>query len=365
MLKGHYGRYHVNLADAHGAANPASTAWIRFAFLDLNGNGIYDGAEELGPKLAEQGATGTTLGATGTPVDPDLPREYVDEFGVSMEHELRRDTSLRVSYVRKNLSSDGGLWNRPQQEALLAGRGIACMDDPKWDCPVNAFTGAPIRVQRVPADVAGVVDNRIAAFPEMHAAYDTVQVALDHRFTGGLLLQASFDSQWRDEFRSAAGETRSPLFADPLVVGSGGHGRIWQNHGLDVGARQATINWGGRLLARVALPFDAGLSANVRHQSGWPYAPIQRVDIPGTGTNQPIFLANLSENRSENVTIADIRVDKTITLGERGRMTLMADFYNLLNVNAVTNFSLRTEDYERIIATLDPRAVKLGLRFQW
>ena len=365
VLKGHYGRYYINLADAHAAANPASTSWIRFAFMDPNGNGIYDGPAELGAKLAEQGATGTTLGSSGTPVDADLPGEYVDEFGVSLEHEIWPDTSLRASYVRKNLSGDSGLWNRPQQEALLEGRGIACTDDPGWACPVNALTGASLRVQRVPDDAAGVVDNGIAAFPGMHADYDTVQLALDRRFRGGLLLQASFDYQWRDEFRAAAGETRSPLYADPLNVGSGGHGRIWQNHGLDVPARQATTNWGGRLLARVDLPFDVGLSANVRHQSGWPYAPIQRVDIPGTGTNQPIFLGNLSDYRSENVTISDVRVDKTIATGERGRMTLMADVYNLLNANAVTNFSLRTEDLGRVIAALDPVAVKLGLRYQW
>ncbi|MCY4075850.1 MAG: TonB-dependent receptor [Acidobacteria bacterium] len=365
VLKGHFGRYYVNLADSHGAANPASTSWIRYAFLDPNANGIYDGPEELGAKLAELGATGTTLRTIGTPIDPDLATEFVDEINVSLEHELRQDTALRVSYVRKDLNGDSGLWNGPQQEALLAGRGIACTADPDWDCPINVLAGAPIRVQRVPDDLAGTVDNRIAAFPGMHASYDTVQVAVDRRFTGGLLLQASFDYQWRDEFRAAAGETRSPLFADPLVVGSGGHGRIWQNHSLDVPARQATTNWGGRLLARIDLPWDVGLSANVRHQSGWPYAPIQRVDIPGTGTNQPIFLTNLAANRSENVTIVDLRLDKAIAAGARGRLTLMADFYNLLNANAVTNFSLRTGDYERIIAALDPLAMKLGLRFQW
>ena len=365
VLKGHYGRYHVNLADAHGDANPASTSWIRFAFLDPNGNGIYDGAEELGAKLAELGATGTALRTSWTPVDPDLATEHVDQINVSLEHELRQNTSLRFSYVRKNLSGDSGVWNERQQTALLEGRGVACMDDPTWDCPVNALTGAPIRVQRVPDDVAGRVDNRIAAFPGMHGSYDTLQVAVDRRFTGGLLLQASFDYQWRDEFRAAAGETRSPLYADPLVVGSGGHGRIWQNHSLDVAARQATTNWGGRVLARVALPWDIGLSANVRHQSGWPYAPIQLVDIPGTGTNQPVFLTNLSENRSENVTLVDLRLDKTIMAEAQGRLTLMADFYNLLNANAVTNFSLRTADYRHIIAALDPLAMKLGLRFQW
>ena len=34
------------------------------------------------------------------------------------------------------------------------------------------------------------------------------------------------------------------------------------------------------------------------------------MDIPGTGTNQPIFLTDLAANRSENVTLADLRLDK-------------------------------------------------------
>ena len=365
VLKGHYGRYYVNLADSHGAANPAGVAWIRYAFLDPNGNGVYDGPAELGAKLDEQGATGLALATGGTPVDPDLEPEYVDEFSVSLEHEVAADTSLRFSFVRKDLNGDSGIWNAPQQAALLAGRGISCSADPGWDCPLNALTGAPLLVQRVPDDVAGMVDNRMAAFPGMTAAYDTLQLAVNRRFTGGFLLQGSFDYQWRDEFRAAGGENRSPLFADPLVVGSGGHGRIWQNHSLDVDARQATTNWGARLLARYTLPYDLGVSGNVRHQSGWPYALIQRVDIPGSGTNQPIFLTDLSRNRSENVTLVDLRFDKAFTVGASGRVTLMLDLYNLFNSNAVTNFSLRTGDNERVIAALDPVAMKLGVRYQF
>ena len=365
VLKGHYGRYYVNLADSHGAANPASVAWIRYAFLDSNANGVYDGPAELGAKLDEQGATGLALATEGTPVDSDLEPEYVDELSVSLEHEVAADTSLRFSYVRKDLNGDSGIWNAPQQAALLAGRGVSCTADPGWDCPLNALSGAPLVVQRVPDDVAGMVDNRIAAFPGMTAAYDTLQFAVNRRFTGGFLLQGSFDYQWRDEFRAAGGENRSPLFADPLVVGSGGHGRIWQNHSLDVDARQATTNWGARLLARYTLPYDLGVSANVRHQSGWPYAFIQRVDIPGTGTNQPVFLTDLSQNRSENVTMVDLRFDKAFTVGAGGRVTLMLDLYNLFNSNAVTNFSLRTGDNERVIAALDPVAMKLGVRYQF
>ena len=365
VLKGHYGRYYINLADAHEVANPASVAWIRYGFLDQNENGAYDGPAELGAKLDELGATGTSLGAQGTAVDPELAAEYVDEFSVSLEHEVAADTSLRFSWVRKDLSGDSGIWNVPQQAALLAGRGISCTVDPGWDCPVNALTGGLLDVQRVPDDAAGIIDNRVVAFPGMTAAYDTLQASMNRRFTGGLLLQASFDYQWRDEFRAAAGEFRSPLHADPLVVGSGHHGRVWQNHSLDVDARQATTNWNARLLARYTLPYDVGLAANVRHQSGWPYALIQRVDIPGTGTNQPIFLTDLAENRSDNVTIVDLRLDKAFRVGASGRVTLMLDLYNLFNSNAVTNFSLRTGDNERVIAALDPIAMKLGLRYQF
>ena len=367
VLKGHFGRYYLNLADSHANANPASTAWVRYTFLDPNANGIYDGPDELGAKLDEQGATGIELGSEGTPVDPALSTEFVDEINVSLEHEVVKDTSVRVSYVRKDRNGDSGIWNGPQQTALFAGSGIACTADPDWDCPLNTLTGTPLNLQRVPDDIAGVVDNRIATFPGMEATYDTVQLATNRRFTGGFLLQASFDYQWRDEFRSAADESRSPLDADPLVVGSGGHGRIWQNHSLDVDARQKTTNWGGRLLARYTLPHDVGLSANVRYQSGWPYAPIQRVDIPGTGTNQPIFLTDLARNRSENVTIADIRLDKEFAFGtdSKNRLTLMIDLYNIFNSNAVTNFSLRTGDDKRVIAALDPIAMKIGVRFQF
>ena len=43
----------------------------------------------------------------------------------------------------------------------------------------------------------------------------------------------------------------------------------------------------------------------------------------------------------------------------------MLDVYNLLNSNAVSNFSLRTGDEKRVIAALDPIAMKVGVRFQF
>ena len=39
------------------------------------------------------------------------------------------------------------------------------------------------------------------------------------------------------------------------------------------------------------------------------------MDIRGVGTNQPIFLSNLSANRSENVTLVDLRVERVLDVG--------------------------------------------------
>ena len=123
--------------------------------------------------------------------------------------------------------------------------------------------------------------------------------------------------------------------------------------------------WGLKEKPKRGLSTDVGPDSVLAYQSGWPYAPIQRVDIPGTGTNQPIFLTDLSENRSENITIVDLRLDKAFDLGASGRVSLMLDPYNLFNANAMTNFSLRTGDNERVITALDPLAMKLGVRYQF
>ena len=87
--------------------------------------------------------------------------------------------------------------------------------------------------------------------------------------------------------------------------------------------------------------------------------------MPGSGT-QPIFLENIENNRSDNVTIVDLRLDKTFALGERHRVTGMFDIYNLFNGNPVTNFALRTgSSFGRVIAALEARTLMFRVRWQF
>ncbi len=100
-------------------------------------------------------------------------------------------------------------------------------------------------------------------------------------------------------------------------------------------------------------------------QSGFNWAPVNQLTLPVVGT-VPVFLENIENNRSENVTIVDVRVDKAFVFGDKYTATVMADVYNLFNTNVETNFSLYTgSNFNNIIEWMGGRTLKIGLRFQF
>jgi outer membrane receptor protein involved in Fe transport len=189
-------------------------------------------------------------------------------------------------------------------------------------------------------------------------SFTTWQVEIIRRFRNNFFLNASFDKQSRDELRGPAAST-SPFVADPLEQG------WFQNHSLDVTNRQETKYWNAKLLARYVAPHEFGLALSVRYQGGFPWAPVHRLPVPNVGT-KAILLTDLNENRSEDVIVADLRVDKSWTFGGHYRITAMADVYNLLNANPPTNFIVSTGSrFEDVIEWLPGTTLKLGLRLRF
>jgi hypothetical protein len=351
VLKGYYGRFYVNVADALSQVNPVGFALQHYEFLDPNENGLYDGHPELGRLLGRSGAGGTT-------VNPDIEPSFADEIHVSAERELAAETSLRISYVSKSLENAFGNFNPAQVKALLEAP-IPC-GDAVFPCPLDPFTGDLLALVRVSEPVVeDVFDN----FPGADYDYDTIQIAARRRFSGRFFAQGSFDYQWRDEILQASA-ARATTISDPIAVETGG-GPFFQNHNAELGYLQRSRNWQAKLLARYALPADFAVSANFRHQSGWPWAPIHSVTIPGSG-NRSFFLEPVENHRSENVTLVDLRFEKSFRIGDRHRVTGMLDLYNLTNANTELNFNLTPgPDFRNLIAALDPRTLKIGLRWQF
>jgi hypothetical protein len=350
-VKAFYGRYYNNLASDFANLNPGGAASRTYRFNDANGNLLYDGTQELGTLVATTGGTTTTL-------DPNLRVPHTDEFDLSYQRQFWGESSARVAYVRKMVRD------------VYANFNIA--RDGQFTVPVAApvtlrsFDGGVegtqvFNVFDIPVSLRGVVRNQFTNIPESVGGgsynYDTIEVAFNKRFSGGLFVDSSFDYLRRDELRTNTAST-SAFGTDPLGIG------YFQNVYPVVSNRQQSATWQARLSGRYQFPHAIGVGANVQVQSGWPWARLISVALPTAGT-QAFYQEDISSNRSDTVPLVGVRGDKAFRFGDR-RLVVMFDAFNLLNSNAVSNFTLiNGANFNKILAALQPRTYQVGLRVEF
>jgi outer membrane receptor protein involved in Fe transport len=355
IFKAYFGRFYANVGSGLEEANPGGRSTRIYDFLDLNGNGFYDGTHELGDLLE-------TTGGNLTDIDPNLELAYSDELSFSVEQELATDVGFRFSFIHKRYRNwwDSGV-NVAQVFNLTNPVTATCSG-----CPLG-LEEASINLVTIPDDSTTLVDNRIANVPllpttggeDTEMRFTTWELALNRRFRDNFFLSVSFDKEFRDELRSP--DSATGPFTEPMD-----QRQAWfQNHSVDIANRQETKAWSFKFLTRYVAPLEIGLALGVRLQSGYPWAPVHTLLVPNVGTKD-IHLMDFDENRSEDVTIVDFRVDKAWLVSDRYRITAMADVYNLLNDNPETDFIVRTGNrFQNVIDWLPGRTLSLGLRFEF
>lgn len=358
VAKAFWGRFYNELTTVLGNnSNPGGENYSIYKFNDLNGNRLYDGKQELGAFVSARGGISTTI-------DENFKAPYADEISGAVEHQFWGESSARVAYVRKMVRNSIGVTNVARLGQYSVPRSIT-VPIQEFSSTGTVTTGSQtFTVFDIPDNLRGVVQNVYGNWPDASYTYDTIQLGANKRWPGGFFLQSSFDYQWRDELRGGNGAatisaTADPLQTDPLNVG------FFQNVRPEVSNRQKTTNWSARLAGRYVFKYNVGVGVNYRLQSGYGYTRVIAASLPNAGTVN-FFLDDLSNQYSEKVPILDLRVDKTLSLGGKYRVAVMLDAYNLTNGNSVSNFNIvNGAQYNRIVATLDPRVVQLGFRFEF
>jgi hypothetical protein len=350
-VKVFYGRYYNNLAQDFSNLNPGGAASRTYRFLDPNGNRLYDGPSELGALVATTGGTTTTL-------DPNLRVPHTDEVDASYSRQFWHESSIRAAYVRKMVRDIYANFNIAREGQFTVPVASTAT--------IRSFDGGITGTQTfnlfdIPASLRGVVQNQFTNIPDAVGGgsynYDTFELAFNKRFAGGLFLDSSFDYLRRDELRSNAANA-SAFGTDPLGIG------YFQNVNPSVSNRQNSSNWQAHFSGRYQFPFAIGVGTNVQVQSGWPYARLISATLPNAGT-QTFFLENIENNRSDTVPLIGLRADKSWRFGDR-RVMLMLDVFNVLNSNAVSNFTLiNGTNYNKILAGLQPRTIQIGTRLEF
>lgn len=363
VIKASASRYTHNVGPSGiFSANPAAFQTVTFQFLDPNGNGIYDGQSELGEILTQSSGEGLPIGSIdgGTPVDFGTKR-YYDEVTASVESEIVPETNLRLSYVRKMDRNVFDLYAVDRLNALLTAP-ILCGGE-SFPCPDNGNTGAPITtIARVAEGTSGA--NQVTTGPDGldRNDYDNIEVGLSRRFRSGFFLQGSFHYQWRNELVCCGNSTSADTQADPWTLGIQGSGL---NHNTAVNTKQKHTNWNAKAIGRWDIPrVPVAFSFQFRAQSGWNYAPLQSIRIPGSGS-AIVPLSDMTE-RSDDVYILDLRAEVNLGFWSRDRLSLFFDAFNVTNSNPVLNFNIRAgSGYDNVFAFLEPRTFKIGARYQF
>jgi carboxypeptidase family protein len=350
-VKAFYGMYYNNMAQDFANLNPGGAASRTYRFLDPNGNHLYDGPQELGTLVATTGGTTTTL-------DPQLSVPRTHEIDLSYSRQFWGESSARIAYIRKMVRS------------LYANVNIA--REGQFTEPFTTVvtlrsfdTGTEgtqtFSLLDIPASLRGVVRNQFTNIPASVGGgsydYDTFELAFNKRFRSGLFLDSSFDYLRRNELRSNTAST-SPFATDPLQIA------YFQNVNPAASNRQSSSTWQAHLAGRYQFPYDIGVGANVQVQSGWPWARLISVVLPNAGT-QTFYQEDIDTHRSDTVPLVGVRIDKAWRFGDC-RFMAMLDVFNLLNSNAVSNFTLiNGVNFNKILGALQPRTIQIGARVEF
>jgi hypothetical protein len=355
VLKGFFGRYYYNpSADVADDENSVGAAVKRYEFRDLNGNRLLDGASELGRLLS-------TLGGAGfIRTDRDLQHPYGNELSTHLEHELVPNLSLRGSYVYKG--------TRDEWAEVDLGR-------------VNAYTIPFSFVDVGPDNQRGTADDQAlqlfdrprdapsqrvytnpgrVGLPSFDGDYHTVEFAVNRRLKDKWMLLTSFEHTWAKDFRRPAQASTSNL----AVVRHATEFR-WRPNERRFDRMNSSF-WNFKVLGRYDLPWQVGVAASYKLQSGFNYGRSISVPFPNAGTEEVLAEA-IDANRAPNVHILDMRLEKGFALGgRRGRISALLDVFNALNSDVATNFrTLTGPRFHELIALLDPRIVRLGVRYEF
>ncbi len=349
VVKGYFGQFSFNSAPDTLAAlqNPVGTAELRYQFLDKNGNKLLDGPNELGRLLSTVGGAGFVH------IDPDLKRPYSQEISGHFEQEITKGLSGRVSWVYKNIRNDWaevdllrvGAYTIPR---TITDRGpdnvLGTADDQQLTVYDRPTTVGSDRVFTNPTD------------PAYKSDFNTFEVALNRRFAGRWMALTSFGYTSLKQFH---GVTSTSNALDSIGIGKT---YLWRPNQRRFG-REKSTQWNYKLIARYVMPFDIGVSGSYKLQSGRNWGRTISAALPNAG-NETIRVEPIDTRRAPNVGIFDLRIDKSVKLRSQ-RLTAMVDVFNVTNSDVVTNFSIASASMNRIIAVLDPRIVRFGIRYDF
>ncbi len=341
VLKGNYGLYFHNPGvGVPSAVNPnTGTKSATYLWSDANGDRRY----QLGEHTTLQSAT--LEGATA--LDPNIKAPYSHEAAAWFEQQLTDTLGIRSGFVYKTEDDLISLY--------IPTRGLAVFER----------VGVPFTFVDIGVDgVRGTADDRtlpMVGLPSANAGtvFPTTQVEMNlPQFSRFKTVETSINKRYGNRWSASLGGAYTWMNNFP---------NGYPQNPNQPGAEDRTV-WNFKASGSYDAAYGIRISPVVRHQSGVNYARTGTLTFPAgvTATGTGIYLEPANANREDNITVFDVRAEKTVNLTDRARARLFLDIFNITNSHASETISRATgTGYQRPSAILAPMTGRLGFRFLW
>ena len=347
-------RYHVAPnANLGFSANPNPPQWwSQYTWSDANGSGVWEPGEE-GPRRSQRGGTAIES------LDPALHLPVLNEVAAWLERELPAGMGVRTGliwrgghrhFARRNARQPFDIFTLPVSLRDPGPDGAAGSSD---DGPVlTAYDLSPLVDTFQTANVVGNV-------ADADTEYWTWEIAARRRFMSRWSFGAGFAQTWnRDHAQGYLGQALRnnayPLTPNDLI-------------NTDPAGRHEFTTWTAKAHATYEAPWGIRLTPVLLHQSGQPFGRTFTTDRSQIRYATVTVLAEpVGTRRMDNITLVDLRVEKSFRLSGERRIAGILDIVNCFNANPAQNVIWSSgPSFLRPVSILPPRNARVGVKFDW
>ena len=344
VVKASYGLFWHNPGPGVSAnANPnQNNKSVTYTWNDANGDRHFQLGEQVGAPTAATLAGNITL-------DEDITQPYSHDATVYVERQVSASIGARVGFVYKTEDDLIQQYNplRPIEAYTLPYN----VTDPGEDGRTGTADDRAITLLAVPSAQASQfpVTNVTMNTPRF-SRYKTFEASMNKRLSNRWSAQIGGSHTWATDFPGTP-------------VNPNGYPNT-PNGTFD----SPTTRWDFKLSGIYEAPYGFRVSPLVRHQAGQNFSRQLTVGAGLATAAGGIFSGTinvepLNTRRHDNITVFDVRIDRSFTIGNRVRLRGFLDLFNLTNSNAAETRTITSgAAFLRPTAILAPRTARLGVR---
>jgi hypothetical protein len=353
VVKASYGLFWHNPGPGVSAgANPnVVSKSVTYNWTDTNGDRRF--------QLGEQGALTASTLAGSNQLDPNITQPYSHDVTMYVERQILQDFGARVGFVYKseeNLINTSFNPGRPVTAYTVPFSFLDLGVDGIRQTPTgNTPAAAPAAGDDVWMTLHGVpntadVNTRfpvtnVAMNVPSYGRFKTVEASANKRLSNRWSMQIGGSHTWTDAYTAPNNPNVDP--------------------------DNDSTRWDFKVSGLYEAPYGIRIAPLVRHQAGSNFGRTVSTGSAAANLVNAIFNGTIqlepsNFRRHDNITVVDVRVDRSFTLGRGIRVRGFFDLFNVTNSNAVETRTTTTGTaFLRPTAVLAPRTARVGVRFGW